>query len=52
LEIGAGFFLLTGIKAPYWSNNEWRGYTFIEAKDGSAELQEDEESIARREVPN
>jgi len=41
--------LLTWIVAPYWSNNEWRSYTF---KDGSPDLQEDEESIARREVPN
>ena len=40
-------------QAPYWSNNEWRSYTFLETRrDGSADLQEDEESIARREVPN
>lgn len=38
---------------PYWSNNEWRSYTFSEAgKDGSVDLLEDEESIARREMPN
>ena len=39
--------------APYWSNNEWRSYSFLEAgKDGVADLQEDSESIARREAPN
>lgn len=39
--------------APYWSNNEWRSYTFLDAReDGSADLQEDSESIARREAPN
>ncbi|GAB7325808.1 hypothetical protein MBLNU13_g09893t2 [Cladosporium sp. NU13] len=36
---------------PYWSNNEWRSYHFV-LEDGSANLEEDEESIARREVPN
>jgi broad specificity phosphatase PhoE len=43
-------FLLTRVIAPYWSNNEWRSYTFVEGKDGSVDLQEDEESIARREA--
>jgi len=39
--------------APYWSNNEWRSYTFLDAgENGLADLQEDSESIARREAPN
>jgi hypothetical protein len=45
--------LLTNIIAPYWSNNEWRSYTFLDVgKDGEVVLQEDAESVAKREVPN
>jgi hypothetical protein len=38
--------------APYWSNTEWRSYTFVDGEDGSAKLQEETDSIARRETPN
>jgi broad specificity phosphatase PhoE len=38
--------------APDWANVEWRSYTFTDEEDGSAKLQEESDSVARREMPN